>query len=177
METLLPHESAKLGGMADAADYLNQALSALRRQRADLDRQIRVIERTVNELSSPVVQVFDSDSGTGEDAGSVRVLRQPPRAVREIALEIAHRGEVFSLEDVVQAVREEGNDAQYASVSSILSRLKGEGILQRGPRRGTYVTVTTSVQSSIDDLDDPQDPPHPPLVLAERAGAAVEEGR
>lgn len=116
--------------MDTAVDHLNAALAAMRearddirRQLSDADRQISILERTVAELS-------------GSPAAPAPV--EGP-SIRDVAREIAARGEIFALAEVVEAVHAGGNDAKYGSISSILSRMVAEGELQKGGKRGTFV--------------------------------------
>ena len=165
--------------MTEAVEYLTKALELLREQRDDIDRQIKVLERTVAELTGKLVHVTGHDNGSGaESSTTIRPVRAV-RPVRDIAIDVAKRGGVFTLEDVLKAVRDEGNDAQYASVSSILSRLRGEEVLVRGPRRGTYLLAPEKPKEpeAVTDAPTPQDPVVRPLVTAGFTGAAGEEGR
>ncbi|MCB1017596.1 MAG: hypothetical protein KDB10_21090, partial [Acidimicrobiales bacterium] len=112
-----------------AADYIRRALRELNAERDRLDRQIEVLDRTLDELEP---------GGSGDapdDSGS------HGRPVRDIVMDLAGESHLFTLDEVMRRVRSEGNPAQHASVSSILSRLKREGFIDAGPRRGTYVSI------------------------------------
>jgi hypothetical protein len=128
--------------MKTAADYLDAAIKELEASRDDIDRQIRILRRTHTELTGESVP--DRPPSDGDDGPSPSSGDASGRPVRDIAIEVAQRGEVFSLAEVVDAARAEGNQSKYASISSILSRLAKEGVLTAGPRRGSYqLRVTT----------------------------------
>lgn len=126
-----------------AADYLREALKALISDLEDLNRQIGVIRRTLNELE-PGEAVPDLPPPT----------KTGGRPIRDIALELAAEREVFSLQELVDRAKAEGNDSQYASVSSMLSRLAKEGYLTKGPRRGTYRAISTMDEEQVVDEDE-----------------------
>lgn len=138
--------------MATAIHYLEQAVAELRAERDELNRQIAVLERSIGDLrgeSRAAAPPIPS-----EEAFGVRTSVQMAPSVRDIALSLIERlrergGGIMTLADVVAACKEAGNDAQYASVSSGLSKLAKEGFLTKGPRRGTYIVAGSQ------DLDGP----------------------
>lgn len=129
--------------MSDTAvKHLRQAVADLKRERDEVDRQIDTIERVLRELDPSEVQATPATNG------SVPVPAAPSitsRSIREIVLDIASAGEVFSLDDVVSTAHAEGNKAESASISSILSRLKKDEKIVAGPRRGTYRAAASSL--------------------------------
>jgi hypothetical protein len=129
--------------MESAVDYLTAAITQLETQRNDLDRQITVLRRSLAELSqlsgTPVRHVRSVSDHVGvHDGARATVTRGAARPIRDIAFDVARSHDLFSLDDVLKAAQAEGNDSQYASVSSMLSRMRVAGELVRGPRRGTY---------------------------------------
>lgn len=126
--------------MDTAVDHLNAALAAMRAARDDIrsqltdaDRQISILERTVAELS-------------GSSAAPAPV--EGP-SIRDVAREIAARGDIFTLAEVVDAVHAGGNDAKYGSISSILSRMVAERELQKVGKRGTFVISGGDIDSDV----------------------------
>ena len=57
--------------------------------------------------------------------------------MREVIIDLGITKPVFTLDEVVTASESEGNSAKAESISSILSRMKREGVV-RGVRRGVY---------------------------------------
>lgn len=170
--------------MNTALSYLEKARTELLAERAGIDREIAVLDEVIGRLqktpSSPGPQVITD----------VADLPSAARSIKDITLDIASRGEVFALSEVVEAAKLEGSPAKYESISSVVSRLGSEGVLNRGPRRGTYVlrkhespdlsgdsatqtdtSVTADGPSTegggVDDVDPADLLHHPPIVGAD----------
>lgn len=135
--------------MSTATDYLRKALDALLAERSNLDQQIEVISRTLGELephdldASPPTVTKVTSWPEGFQPGFVRTRISRP--VIDIVLELARAQTVFTTEELMTALKAEGNTAQRASVSSTLSRMVREGTLAKGPRRGSFQRVEGSV--------------------------------
>ena len=115
---------------------------------------------------------------TGKAPAELAVGDETPPSVRDVTLQVAADRAVFSISDVMDAAHAVGNEAKYESVSSILSRLSKEGVLDRGAKRGTYKmhddTSMTSVP--VPDLAPPSDPEAPPDPNARPDGGQLGEG-
>jgi hypothetical protein len=119
--------------MSVAVEYLVKARQELLDERARVEREIRVLEEVIDRLR------VEQPATASTNAVPATVPVSKARSVKEIALEVASRGDLFSLTEVVEAAKREGSPAKYESISSVVSRLSSEGVLERGPRRGTYV--------------------------------------
>lgn len=82
----------------------------------------------------------------GDDELDQSIAGHGASSVRDVVRELAESTPTFSFEDVMHALRIAGNDAQPTSVQSILSRLKREGLIRAGHRRGEYAGAS-SLQS------------------------------
>ena len=104
---------------------------------AEADRQIAIVERTVSELA-----------GDGGSTAATAPAYDLP-SVRDTVREIAKTGEVFTLPQVIDAVKATGNDAKYGSVSSILSRMVNEGELRKVAKRGSFVATSDEDKTAL----------------------------
>ncbi len=129
--------------MRTAAEHLNRALKDLQSQRDEIDRQISIIERTLDDLGA---------------AAGVEVI-SGRQTVREIALSMAHEGMAITPTEVVEESTRRGNPAKYESVSSILSRMHREGALEKGSKRGTYYLAGRLPGPPNPDDESPQPSP------------------
>jgi len=128
--------------------YLEAALESLVAERAALTSALDALNTQIREVTrfleiGPAVMV--SPMPAADSSGSVPLDEKeavtseehvPP--VRQVVEEVASSGDVFTFDDVMRRLAEVGNDAQTASVSSIISRHPKIG---RGPKRGTYQLV------------------------------------
>src|SRR5262245_35284832 len=124
--------------MTSALDHIYRARRELITDRERIDREIAVLDDVIRRLGGEVHAAVDASEAP---------------SVKDIALEVARAGNMFTLQDVVEAARQQGSPAKYESISSVLSRLGKENVLRRGPRRGTYMLATRS-----DALDEPIEP-------------------
>ncbi|MGA2527978.1 MAG: hypothetical protein ABSG36_02305 [Acidimicrobiales bacterium] len=127
--------------MTSAIEHMQAALALLVRQRTDLDRQIKVIERSIYELE----QVSDSTPSPPE---------RGKRTVAEVVGALAREQEIVTQAQIMQTLRQEGNTAQATSVSSILSRMVSQGLLRKGPDRATYRRATDLSPEDIERAAD-----------------------
>ena len=148
--------------MSDVAvKSLQQAVSDLRQERHDIDRQIATIERVLAELEPSTTSPSSTNGVSAERPSSA----DTSRSIREIVLDLASGGEVFSLDDVVTTAHAEGNKAESASISSILSRLKKDGKIVAGPRRGTYRQASAPLAPGTVVPDHEVNPPAKDLTV------------
>ncbi|MGD0881595.1 MAG: hypothetical protein ABSB09_08515 [Acidimicrobiales bacterium] len=129
--------------MTTATEHLETAIQALMDERAEIDRQIEVLKRTLNELgggtpSSPAW----TRSGTGA-TGPVVIpsVSMPRQSVSDIVLKLLNERAVASLAEIMEALSLAGNNSQQDSVSSILSRMVSNELIGKGPQRGTFVRI------------------------------------
>ena len=95
--------------MTSAIEHMQAALALLVRQRTDLDRQIKVIERSIYELE----QVSDSTPSPPE---------RGKRTVAEVVGALAREQEIVTQAQIMQTLRQEGNTAQATSQFGAASR-------------------------------------------------------
>jgi len=132
--------SVKVTVMKDAKDLIAEAVDQLRRQRDEIDVQIVILMDTITKLEAGKGSVLAGHSFNSPPTITLGSIGAPPRSIRAVALGLRDTSStgVFSLGELMTALGEEGSDAARASVSSVVSRLKAEGELEAGPRRGTY---------------------------------------
>ena len=121
--------SDRVNLMTSAIEHMQAALAVLISQRSDLDRQIKVIERSIYELE----RLSDNTSPPPE---------RGKRTVAEVVGALAREQDVVTQTQIMEALRREGNTSQAASVSSIVSRMVSQGLLIKGPYRATYRSPT-----------------------------------
>jgi hypothetical protein len=137
---------SSVNAMTSAADLIEKAIRQLETERdaavSDANQQIEVLRVTLSQLrGTPATGAVASPQTTSGDARF-----RGARSVRAILTDLAERctPDAFSIKDALTALASEGNNAQAASVSSILTRMKAEGVIEPGPRRGTYRKATGS---------------------------------
>ena len=136
-----------LWGMTTASSYLHQALDALLAERAEIDRKIETVKRTIGEVEGNGTMMIGPFGPTGPVAGGYYIPSSSPapqpKSVGDIVLAMAEEYEVFTMDEIMEALAEKGNNAQRTSVSSIVSRMVSNGELQKGPQRGTFRGVAS----------------------------------
>ena len=118
--------------MTSAMDHLKSALDDLMGQRMEVDRQIEVIKRTMAELQGTL--------GMSWPLAPDIPTRTVP-SVADTVLALSSAGNVFTMNEIMDALDHVGNPAQKTSVASIVSRMVSQGLIGKGPQRGTFVQV------------------------------------
>src|SRR4051812_37407098 len=129
-----------------AIEHFENGLAELRRRRTALERQITLVESMIQQLREQDVEPAQGSVGSGPSAeAQARTPRSdmvevavpaptngPWPSVRTVALELARQtpDRVITLKEVVAESQRAGNPSKYESVSSVLSTLKAEGVLE-----------------------------------------------
>jgi hypothetical protein len=128
--------------MTTALEYLESARRELLADRARIEREIGVLEETIIRLQG---------LGASGSTSSYAAVVQP--SIRNVVLEVAgQNGERFTLAQVVEAAQRAGSDAKYESISSVLSRLRKDGVLEK-VGRGAYRLPPTKSEASAESAE------------------------
>jgi hypothetical protein len=137
---------------------MNEALEILRRERTGALEQIRVMRVRIRDLES-AINVLE-----GQPAQSLPTGRVTGEFKSSILTKLQNLGAVGSSpKELAEAFISEGRITSDASVSSTLSRLKGESVVIN--RHGRWFAVNLAVDSAVeadlnaDDVHDVDEDP------------------
>jgi hypothetical protein len=135
--------------VTDGASYapMNGALDILRRERDDAAEQIRILRTRIRDLDSAIgiLEGHPKESGSGKGSGDLKL------GVLNKLKDAASSG--GTPKEIADALTREGRATSDASVSSTLSRLKGEAKVIN--RNGRWFAANAD-----DDSQAGESPPH-----------------
>ena len=137
--------------MASATQHLQAAIDELTSQRQQLAASISLIDTEIESFRQSIARLggIRAAALTGASASSVAASG---RSVRETILDTARREGRFNVADITKILRQQGNPALPTSVSSIVARLRADGVLLKGDHRGEYIFVPgTAVEPANTD--------------------------
>jgi hypothetical protein len=142
-------DALRLLPMDSASDYVQAAIDRLKADRADLtasiDEQIATLQAALRTMPTmpvelnPTPNVVDTNPIGRVDNPETMPAVPGGRSIKAVALDLAANTDVFSLQQVIATCHTEGNMALPPSISSVISRMVSDGLLAKGPRRGTYM--------------------------------------
>jgi len=156
---------ANLQLMRSAREILTDGLRELEDAAAQIQLEIGVLRTSLGQLEA-TTGLHESGVTTAPESQAIS------RPVREIALDVVRANGIATLPEIIDAVRAAGNDARPESISSMLSRLKADNLIDAGPRRGTYQLTAAE---PIDELSDSDDEPYSSSISYRAANYGEDE--
>lgn len=110
---------------SDPTEHLKLALEALVKQRDTINNKIDVVANALKAVEADEIIEIE-----------VSTHRAP--SVPDVVLDLLRERDEIDLQNVLYRLEMVGNAATHESVSSTLSRMVSNGLIDKGPRRGTW---------------------------------------